>query len=325
MENTNIVEQPANVPTEQPANIPTEQPANIPAEQPANVTAEQPANVPAEQPANVPSEQPAEVPETVNPEQIAEIRTVEIPSVEIVGPIEQPEQTLAAAQETTLKQVTDDYVNSLLQPYRDALAAATTVDAILQWIPAVVPEVSEQIIPVVSTIVDVEAAKVFTIGTFKSMLVRGVIDVIHSDIDDLTPWDLAENRNKMLIRLFGADAQQLPITVVVVDKAYAHVLSEEFAYGLSVGLSGVPGFGLFLNTSQITPDVFAGKYNNLAARQSDLAARYSATIGDINYQFRTPDFVQGIQTAAQWRGVNAHTLITKLSQLQGTTEVILNF
>lgn len=191
------------------------------------------------------------------------------------------------------------YMNSLLEPYVEALTAADTMEAIRQWVPLVLPgALGQELLDEIEDVEDVGAAKLSVLRFFGEM-------ILLPQPERITPWTLASVRNDELTRLFGPASETLPVTAVVGPNNFAHNLSEEFTHGILHGIQDVAGFSLHLFGLRLTLDFFPDRKEG---------APYTAAVQGADVDFNTPDFIQGVSTAAMWRNVDPHTLVTKLVQ-----------
>lgn len=209
------------------------------------------------------------------------------------------------------------YVTVLAQPYVDALTAATTIESVVEWLPAVVPERANEIVAVLAELPNVEVAKSAAVSWLQNLLLEYAEEKEAVTVDELTPWDLAVHRDEMLTRLFGPATTELPITVVVGPNGYAHNMTEELAYGLVVGLQGHPEIGLFFNNVPLTPD-------NFDLKNKEIPGKYRVMVDNKEYHFNTPDFIQGIKTAAEWTGRKAQEVATNLTDMKDVTAMTFN-
>ena len=203
-----------------------------------------------------------------------------------------------------------------MQAYEEALAPANDIGTITQWFSAVFPE-SKDIQVKITEATSVETAKSLAISAIKNELINTILRLSKLPKQLITPWDVAFYRDEITTRLFGQSSQLLPVLVVVGDKHYSHMVPEELAYGLSLILTGVDGFILALNQTQIVPDLFA-KFVNMDSE-------YTAYIGDQSYKFMTVEFIRGLSTGADWRNLNIHQIVTNIIKKTSDGEVSITF
>ena len=228
------------------------------------------------------------------------------------------------------------YIQSLLQPYSDAIQNAINLDQINTWMYQALPEkIANNINAVLNDTLDQMVMPAALIGkgigtdklvsTAKSIIIELLIQALVDPtyIDTLqTPWDIAKriNDDPDLLQLFGPQPAQLPVTVMVNGIAFTHNMSLEFIAGLLlfVTVSGA-------HFSPIT--IFGHPVDDHDIMSRFIFNAYSPTkytITAINkkvYGFDTTGFMQGVATGAQWAGVDHHNYWTRLIDHSTDTEV----
>lgn len=240
------------------------------------------------------------------------------------------------------------YVNSLLKPYGEALFAVNPADeedaieALRQWSLVLLPgrngnELVSDINNVISEFERSNQARALNqnfppdnrkyydllISKIKAKILEFLGDLLVSYVKDravlpgqiaaliVTPWDLAKYRNEELTRLFGQSMNELNISVIDRSKNFfQHSLGEEIVYGILVGLEGRKDFKLLFLNNTLKLEDFTAKY-------SYAHSKYNVITNTNLYPFMTPDFIQGINTAALWLGVDPHTIIRTLKDRDG--------
>lgn len=212
--------------------------------------------------------------------------------------------------------VTAAYLCQLLQPYHDALIPADSIEQLTAWIPAVLPESSEELNAVVTDSGDVTQGKLIILQTLANVLVL-------PDNTTATPWYISENKNEIAVRLFGPASDTVSVIVTTGTDSFQHELTEELTYGILVGIEGIPNFILSVAGVVITRDDLAFKYT---ISEDTPVSRYAVTVRENVVYFNTPDFVQGAITSCGWIGVDPHTIITSLVEISPDgTQLPLNY
>lgn len=258
--------------------------------------------------------------------------------------------------------VSQAYMETLLQPYADALSqlnlndGVAELEALRQWIPLVLPgEHGIELLNIINNNEELITGlldttnPIFYIGEIRrqilmyigSLLLEHVLGAIINQ--PITPWDLAKYRNEELTHLFGPGTDRLTVIININNNQYQeatalappnkeplalyqHVLTEEFTYGLIISLQDTKDFSLFL-LGDVLDDILDENVleNRFTDREQERYSRFVATTTYKQIFFDTPDFIQGVITGAQWRNVDPHTIITKLSENNFGVETTLNF
>lgn len=217
---------------------------------------------------------------------------------------------------TYLSPLTGAYVKSLLQPYHDALMAADSKESLIPWVRDVVPAHAEELIDQMTDL-SLEETKLY--------ILQHLLFYLDAE-EGRSAWDINEYRDDEAARLFGPSGKTLPVIVTIGGADFVHELTEELTYGLLVGLSDTLGitismFGVPLDRNQPEFDPI-----HVVIDQDQTSERFVVDHGNESIVFTTPDFVQGIITAAQWTNSDPHTIITNLRQVDGNfVETPLNF
>lgn len=204
------------------------------------------------------------------------------------------------------------YVDQLIEPYTNAMNTIDDLNIFREWITQIVPEDVNRIITN-----DLDESKHNFVYHLKMQLLGHIAEAkdlpldrfLDLDASSVSPWDLARYRNEELIRLFGAATNELPVTVVVGDSSYQHMMSEELAVGILLAVNNRAQ--LFMYNIPISLDIIAENYSDpdflLPAK-----ALYKVTIATTEYWFTTPDLIQGIKTGADWFGEDPHDMVEEL-------------
>jgi hypothetical protein len=244
-----------------------------------------------------------------------------------------------------------EYVRSVIKPYVDVLSQVDinefdiAVGALKPWIESVLPgdngtrltdaltkgdiasllifneNEAEDIDPIYKPSTDVNIIKKQIVTYIGNLLLFGATE---NDIDLPNVWKLAKYRDNGLSQIFGEATDKLPISVMFEANSYQHLLTEDFTYGLLVGLSvcdnsDQPKF--VVNLLGVNFDKTEIQKELELRRKSK--HKYQVLIGEIEFPFNTPDFIQGVSTAAQWHNVDPHQIVTNLKDLEN--EKLMNF
>lgn len=158
---------------------------------------------------------------------------------------------------------------------------------------------------------NLEDAKLWIIYYIKNTLINTFYDNYPGAL--ITVWGLANTpRTPLTTVFFGKPKEKLPIDVIRPDKKqFTHELSENFAYGLIVGLQD-ENFLLAFNgvRLEVIPDYYA-----LPGSVDDLRT-YTATVNGNQYFFDDLEFLKGLVTSARWLNFDKNDFITNFAQLE---------
>jgi len=209
---------------------------------------------------------------------------------------------------TTFLPATDAYINHLLSPYSGALTQAPSVEAIKQWIQAVIDgEVGVAFAAGLDEITDVTVAAETILQSLRATYLT---QAFQDKVGVITPWDVAEQRTPESEKLFGPASKSIEVMVTVGPNHYAHAMTLPFAFGLLSVLQGQTQFTLSVAGVPII-------YNEILLTHKflDETQQFHVTIGGQAMWFSDPEFIQGIVTGAQWLNVDPKTIITDLTGL----------
>jgi len=218
------------------------------------------------------------------------------------------------------------YINQLIKPYTDAIDTIDNLDVFMQWVEQIIPEDLEKI-----TSIDLVEAKYNFIYYLKTELFAYICEVknwafdgfVDADAKIVTPWNLSRYRNEKLARLLGPATNELPVTVVVGDKAFQHMMSEELALGILLSVDDRAQ--LFMYNIPLTSDFLSASYEDPLLFYPERAS-YKAFIINRNYWFTSPDLIQGIKTGSEWFGEDPHAIVSELTLINDNdTETPITF
>jgi len=209
--------------------------------------------------------------------------------------------------------VTVVYINHLLEPYADALSHADSIESLIPWIQQVDPEKAQELIS------DFEGRDLENCKTIILYDLALYLDPSNDNGEYRTPWDIAEYRSEDGIRLFGAPSKTLPVIVTYGNNAYQHEFTEEFTYGVLVALDNNPNFRVSLFGYVLSRDDldFIFVVNN----ENDADQKYVVNHNNEIIAFNSNEFIQGVMTAAEWIGVDAHNIVNDLRYIDGSYNV----
>ena len=205
--------------------------------------------------------------------------------------------------------ITAAYLQSLLRPYQQAISVAEDVESLTSWVPIVLPEIAEQLNDSIIQADDVEHGKLLILQALAEILVD-------PENVEATPWDIAGSRNEMAARLFGPSSDRVTVTVTTGPNTFEHYLTKELTMGIVLGLSGVPGFTVSIDGVPVDPEIYGERISN------ERDTRFYATVNGTVFYFGTPEFIQGVITAAQWINVSPHDLVSGLHEVTENNEFI---
>jgi hypothetical protein len=250
---------------------------------------------------------------------------------------------------------TVSYIQSLLRPYAEAIEMATDVEGIQAWIPQVFPgELGSHVLHKMNTDVKevdkLVAAKNSVIEYLMSMILElASRDVKSSNDETVLPWDIqrAIGEDEELAPLFGITRSdnQLPVSVVVNEQVFTHMLTMEFTIGLLLfSTKNVSDHDFFITmfdaplTSEylyptsddqvsehfhrfdyapVPNDIYGAEFS---AAVASTGAKFSVEVAGTQYGFNTTDFMQGFATGAQWIEVDHHAYWKNLLSYSPTGE-----
>lgn len=217
----------------------------------------------------------------------------------------------------TVDPLSAHYLDYLVADYKEVIDGADDIEVLADWIPQVLPDDPEldQIIDNIS-LVDVETAKSMILYILKSKVLALVLDEPH-----ISPWVLSNARDKTCTRLFGAPEEKLEIVIHKGEKKYKHMLTEDFTYGLVVALHKSK-FEVSLYGAVITIDMLPQCY---LLREAHGTKVYKVCYVKSVYYFKTPKFLQGLKTGAEWLEQDVSKLVKKFCELTNDTECEMDY
>lgn len=189
-----------------------------------------------------------------------------------------------------------------ITPYHNALQGADSIESLTEWVTQMFPDNYDEINQQLIQIENLEDAK----NAIEQHLLAafGVNDTS-------TPWNTAGfvGQNQL-------EDGKIVVAVIVSNgpNNFEHVITQELAYGIFLGLYGQEGWELSINSITVTPELF-----------SDVTGQYSVTFEDREITFDTPDFLQGIITAGNWTGRDPQTIVTNFHQITESGNVPMTF
>lgn len=206
-----------------------------------------------------------------------------------------------------LSAVSVAYLSQMVNPIRELLAPVEDRETIVNWLNQISPEITQAV------------SNSFTedLGADKEMIVGYLAQIVllYTGLSQPTPWDLASNRNELTVKLFGEAQNTLPVDVKIGENTFTHQLSKEFTYGLVAGADETIQITLY--GTPLTVDVFAHINDNLEQGTK----YYVALVHGNKYIFTSIDFLQGVITSTQWRGVDPHTVVADIELIKENGEI----
>lgn len=243
-----------------------------------------------------------------------------------------------------LSEISRIYVYDLLQPYKNVLDTINTndlntiIELLNNWITLILPsnysnDLQGKIRNIINNSKEIVDSTVVT-EQIKTTILDYIINILIGYAEEyardiyVTPWDLSKYRNELLINLFGGINNKINITVITPNNIYNHLLTEEFTYGLLIGLSYNPNFQVLYKNVIITHNSLDERYRDDGYIRPHYGALIHLTNGqNFTISFDTPDVIQGIVTACQWIKYDPHLIITDLNEFNdtGDTQIFLDF
>lgn len=210
----------------------------------------------------------------------------------------------------------NEYLAILLQPYRDELARATTVESIEAWIPQIFGDYSDSVLESIRIMykhhdpdMALEDVRAEVIEALEGLLTNGL-----DWSQPILPWDLVKNRDDFTTQLFGPATDVVPVTVTINGTNYQHLLTQDLYYGiLSVAGDNNQQLILSIADAQLSLNDFGTRY------QDNINAEYQATISTGTVFFNGSDVIRGVMTAAQWLGADPHIYVRNFVRLSDNT------
>jgi len=225
-------------------------------------------------------------------------------------------------EDNILNNVTTSYVHMMVKSYEDALISINRLQLLHQWIKLNFQgKNSSNLQNIINKEESLSAAKKVIIKYIRDELIieakkRGTLAE-----KLLTPWDFAISRNEMLINLFGLPSNTIPVTVIVGNNKYMHMLSQDFTFGLLAILNNNPQYQFLINDIPLTFLDLKDRY----LYKEKCAYKYRATLFSGDFIFNSADVIQGAITAAKWSNLNPHTLIKNFVGIYNGKLVPLKF
>ncbi len=229
------------------------------------------------------------------------------------------------------------YIKLLLEPYAQAITGASS-DAIINWIPLAFPgNIANGLM---GEIRDVNSHN-FTGDRRERAIKRNIMDrLIHYLVTagyrdmlrnintSMNPWNILNGilKDDDLRTLFQytPNMDKLPISVSINGTFYDFDMNMEQAMGLLLfGVTSGFNFQIYVFGQILTPDLTSSDPGNFYNK-------FVVVVGNQSYGFKTPDFMQGFQTGADWMGVDHHRYWSNLRQITrnntgGYTETPITF
>lgn len=215
-----------------------------------------------------------------------------------------------------LSSTSQNYMNSIVNPYSDVLFEMKTKEEILEWIPLTF---TDRCVELMTTIVmstnDVSVAKHSVLYIMFMMISRSAQELSDGVI---TPWNIAtvfdtiirgrKNENILLNKKVAKETT-LPIDITNGTNKFTHNLTQDFAFGLLSILSTNKEFNITLNGSEILLNDIQPNYAEDPYDQYE----FKATFPQGTVYFDNAEVIQGVITACQWIGIDPHKIIFDLS------------
>jgi hypothetical protein len=234
--------------------------------------------------------------------------------------IERLKQAIAPGSNLTFHPSTIYYIESILEPYNEAMKNATTIDQLIDWIPLAFPEpMRTQLLNIVEGVkamilneeTQISVAKDFIINFFLHEFVEKSYETIFGSI--VLPWDIINIINhKRWNSIFNVTSSLLYINIWLNDEEYTHEVSFELAMGiLAFKLNMNYAYDVVLFGSQLESKIVLDRFTHEDLQQF---LKYRIWInGTTEYiYFDTAEFMQGFISGSLWIGINPHDLIISL-------------
>lgn len=213
--------------------------------------------------------------------------------------------------DTTTKQPGQAYAEFMIAPYKEALPEIDTFESFEAWVREIFQEDADTFFEQTKDL-DLEQSK----HALEDFLIYQI-----PQTDESNPWYVAEYRDPRLERIFGPGTNEISVTIVDGDQTYQHQITEEFAKGILLGLSIFENndLSVFFGDAQITLD-------NFPVDVADFD--YEVLVDGKPYYFKSPDFIQGLNTASRWSKLTEddfHKVVTDLYRVTDEDKISLDF
>lgn len=241
---------------------------------------------------------------------------------------------------------TRNYIATLLQPYVEVIAT-TPIDRLAEWMTTVIPErLREEPLEKFDRYMRQQRTEYEIKKKVVELIFYLIIDpttervrIRYDESNQILPWDVQDTiRNERFLYLMfhvpeGED--KLPVTVTIGGNQYTYMLGADFTAGLLIASKlkiqpVIPSFDIVM-FGALLDDEFL-KYpehieNSIDYRRPRYTARYPNTFskygvelgvqGEImDYEFNSPEFIQGFITGCQWRHLDYHAYLSNLVQYE---------
>ena len=232
-----------------------------------------------------------------------------------------------------------DYIRQLIQPYENKLKQSKDIQAISQILMIDFPESNLEIRR--DGFAESNKQKKGLLPGFseKNAFIKGVLESIIELLISLAievsrgyysnqvlPWDVREviSQDEELSQLFPGDPQNLPVQISANGQTFEHQMSRNLAAGIMdfyyfLRQDGQPVSPpiIFIGRGQLRDDFNRGYTDNGQLFEETrgengpfiMTFRNSGSI-----RFDSLEYLQGMQTAAQWSGIDIHSHVSDLHQ-----------
>lgn len=240
------------------------------------------------------------------------------------------------------------YLQQLLAPYFEASQTITSVPSIFEWVKQSLTgelakhaysEVAKAVIKKDRNVQDFGGEDpefiAIALNAFFEYIIAECLELsgnlVHYSDNQITPWDLQRaiiNDTELAITFdLSKEDHTLPVTITIGNKNYLHNLSLEFLTGICA-LAEVTHqswtFMVFDHPFTLSPaDDDERPLHAINSNREQ--PTYSTHISQINYTFYTPEFIQGIQTAALWLNVDPHSHVDDIILHDNGVDTVLTF
>lgn len=221
------------------------------------------------------------------------------------------------------------YIQYLVRPYNEAINYAQDIESITRWVNLEFPGNLSKY-----AIIEMNKAILQNRGAIDSLSVakNAVIEYILVELLEVSgnrardehdivvlPWDVQimigfDKELTIMFNIAKGDVM-LPVTVMIQNQPFQHMLSMDFVTGLLVFYyaSNNP-INITMFNVPITNDYFiTDGFPDLNSRYIiDRFTFFTVDVSDIRFKFDTSDFMQGFATGASWKHVDHHKYWTNL-------------
>ena len=206
-------------------------------------------------------------------------------------------------------------LKAMLQPYANAMAPATTLEQLVQWVRQVFT--NEELRDYIeSTLYDRDDTDRDP-KRLQQAVLRAMLDNIYNYKPEyLTPWDVIRTG------LFPT-IDNITVTITIGPSNYDHIISQDLAEGLYMIIRHYPHIQMSIYGEIVNEDVFTkGFFTSKTMMSSDFYYEANLIINNINHHvfFSSGDYIQGINTGALWVGLDPKLIIVRLIKFDNYTQ-----